>query len=142
MLIFFSFFQQLAMFIAALDVTIVSTAIPTICAELHSAAGYVWIGTSFLLANAAAGPIWASLSDIWGRKPILLAAVALFFLSSIICASSRNIEMLIAGRSFQGMASAGIMQLVMICISDLFSQRKQALLFGLTESMWALAGGE
>lgn len=113
----------LAEFCAALNQTIVATAIPTICTELHSAAGYTWIGGAYLLANAASAPIWAKVSDIWGRKPILLAAVGLFFISSIICATSVTMTMLIAARSVQGVAGGGIFQLVVIVISDIFSMR-------------------
>ncbi|OCK79945.1 putative MFS transporter [Lepidopterella palustris CBS 459.81] len=131
----------LSLFVAALDQTIVATAIPTISAQLQSASGYTWIGGAYLLANAAAGPIWAKLSDIWGRKPILLAAVALFFGSSIICAKASTMRMLIIGRSLQGTAGGGLIQLVNITISDLFSMRSRSLYLGLLELMWALAGG-
>jgi MFS family permease len=129
------------MFVAALDQTIVVTAIPTITASLHSATGYAWIGGAYLLANAVFGPIWAKLSDIWGRKGVLLAAVALFFASSIICATAVNMRMLIIGRAFQGTAGGGLLQLVFITISDLFSMRERSLYMGLTEIMWAIAGG-
>lgn len=64
----------LAVFLAALDVTIVTTALPTISEHFHSATGYTWIGSAFLLANAASTPSWAKISDIFGRKPMLLAA--------------------------------------------------------------------
>lgn len=64
----------LALFLAALDATIVTTALPTISEHFHSAAGYTWIGSAFLLANAASTPSWAKVSDIFGRKPMLLAA--------------------------------------------------------------------
>lgn len=111
------------MFIAALDQTIMATAIPSIAAYFHSAAGYTWIGGAYLLANAASACIWAKLSDIWGRKPILLLAVAWFFLSSIVCATATSMEALIIGRSFQGVAGGGLLQLVTIIISDLFSVR-------------------
>jgi MFS family permease len=111
------------MFTTALDQTIVSTAVPTITSELHSASGYVWIGGAYLLANAAGGPIWAKISDIWGRKPILLTAVAMFFASSVLCAEASSMKMLIVGRSLQGTAGGGMIQLVMITISDIFSIR-------------------
>lgn len=100
-----------------------ATAIPTISSDLHSASGYSWIGGAYLLANATAAPIWVKLSDIWGRKPILLTAVALYFLSSIVCALSHSMEMLIVGRAFQGTAGGGLIQLVYVTISDLFSLR-------------------
>ncbi|KAK3717206.1 hypothetical protein LTR37_005915 [Vermiconidia calcicola] len=131
----------LALFIAALDATILATSIPTITAQLHSAAGYFWIGAAYLLANAAAAPIWAKCSDIWGRKPALLAAVAVFAASSLIAALSVNMRMLIAARALQGTAGGGLVQLVNITISDLFSMRSRTLYLGLVEVVWALAGG-
>ncbi|KAK3673531.1 hypothetical protein LTR78_006435 [Recurvomyces mirabilis] len=131
----------LALFIAALDQTIMATSIPTISSQLHSASGYVWIGGAYLLANAAAGPIWAKCSDIWGRKPAILGAVALFAGASIMAALSVNMNMLIAARALQGTAGGGLLQLVFITISDLFSMRERVLYLGLTEVLWAIAGG-
>lgn len=113
----------LSLFLAALDFTIVSTAIPTIANQFDSAKGYTWIGSAYLLANAASTPLWGKLSDIWGRKPVLLVAVAVFFIGSLICATSIDMGMLIAGRAVQGSASGGLVALVNICISDLFSMR-------------------
>lgn len=115
------------MLVAALDQTIMATAIPTIAARLHSAAGYTWIGGAYLLANAAGACIWAKLSDIWGRKLILLVAVVWFAIGSIICATSVDMQMLIAGRAIQGVAGGGLLQLVTIIISDLFSVRSALL---------------
>jgi len=125
-----SYNLQLSLFVAALDQTITATAIPTISAELHSASGYTWVGGAYLLANAAASPIWAKLSDIWGRKPILLVAVAWFFASSIICATAVDMGMLIAGRALQGVAGGALIQLTNITISDLFSMRSRSLYLG------------
>lgn len=113
----------LALLNAALDQIIIATAIPIISAQLHSASGYTWIGGAYLLASAASSPIWAKLSDIWGRKPMLLSAVALFFVSSIISASAKDITMLLVSRSIQGCAGGGLIVLVNITISDLFSMR-------------------
>ncbi|KAJ5773340.1 Major facilitator superfamily domain general substrate transporter [Penicillium paradoxum] len=132
---------SLSMFIAALDQTIMATAIPTIAAYFHSSSGYTWIGGAYLLSSAASACIWAKLSDIWGRKPILLLAVGWFFLSSIVCAAATSMEMLIAGRALQGVAGGGLLQLVTIIISDLFSVRHRSLYLGLMEVMWAFAGG-
>ncbi|KAL3494089.1 major facilitator superfamily domain-containing protein [Aspergillus germanicus] len=131
---------SLSLFISALDQTIVATATPTIAADLHSGGGYVWIGGAYLLGNAASGNIWANLSDIWGRKPILLSAVALFFVSSIVCATAIHMPMLIAGRSIQGVAGGGLIQLILITISDLFSVRLRSLFLGLIEFIWTIAG--
>src|SRR3954471_9063524 len=96
--------NQCTLLIAALNQTIVATAVPTICAELNSASGYAWISAAYLLANTASAPIWAKLSDIWGRKFILLASVALYFLFSILCAVAVSMKMLLVGRALQGTA--------------------------------------
>ncbi|EME81664.1 uncharacterized protein MYCFIDRAFT_188654 [Pseudocercospora fijiensis CIRAD86] len=131
----------LSLFLAALDHTIIATAIPTISSNLNSASGYFWIGSAYLLADAAAGPIWAKISDIWGRKPALLAAVLWFAISSILAARSVNVEMLIAARALQGTAAGGLIQLVNIVISDLFSMRERTWYLGMGNVVWGFAGG-
>ncbi|KAB5578733.1 major facilitator superfamily domain-containing protein [Coniochaeta sp. 2T2.1] len=130
-----------ALFLAALDVTIVTVAIPTIAEQFNSTAGYTWIGSAYLLANAAAAPVWGKISDIWGRKPILLCAVAVFWVGSLLSAVSVNMAMLIASRAVQGIGGGGIVILVNICISDLFSMRRRGIYFGIMGMVWAVAGG-
>ncbi|KAI1868202.1 hypothetical protein JX265_007025 [Neoarthrinium moseri] len=130
----------LALFLSALDTTIVTQSIPTICSDLGSAAGYVWIGSAYLLASAATGPIWARISDIWGRKVVLLTAVGLFAAASMIAALSANMPMLIAGRVLQGAAGGGMVQLSVITISDLFSVRERSVYLGFSGVVWAVAG--
>ncbi|CZT12782.1 uncharacterized protein RAG0_16487 [Rhynchosporium agropyri] len=102
------------MFITALDQTIVATAIPTIAHDLESASGYVWIGGAYLLANAAAVPIWAKLSDIFGKKSTILIVYALFFFLSIGCAEAKSVTNLIMSRTFQGIAGGGLIPMVYI----------------------------
>lgn len=130
----------LSLFIAALDVTIVATAIPTITSDLHCPSGYAWIGGAYLIATAASSPIWGKLSDIWGRKPILLATVVLFMISSVLCALAVDMTMLIVGRAIQGAGGGGIIMLVDIVISDIFSMRQRSLFLGLCEAIWSIAG--
>ncbi|KAL2199430.1 major facilitator superfamily-domain-containing protein [Corynascus similis CBS 632.67] len=128
-----------ALFLAALDVTIVTVAIPTIAQEFQSAAGYTWIGSAYMLATAAAAPVWGKISDIWGRKPIMLIAVAVFWVGSLLSAVSVNMSMLIVARAVQGVGGGGINILVNICISDLFSMRKRGIFFGAMGMVWAIA---
>lgn len=118
-----------------------ATAIPTISNDLGSDAGYAWIGAAYLLANAIAAPIWTKLSDIWGRKAVLLIAVALYAGFSIICALAPRMAVLIAGRALQGSAGGGLVQVVYAVIADLFSMRTRALYLALLQTMWAAAGG-
>ncbi|KAI0839107.1 MFS general substrate transporter [Hypoxylon sp. FL0890] len=128
-----------ALFLAALDVTIITTAIPTITEQFRSPAGYTWIGAAYLLANSATVPSWGKVSDIWGRKPVLLAAVAIFWIGSLICALSINIGMLIAARAIQGIGGGGIVVLTNICVGDLFSMRKRGMYYAFFGMVWAIA---
>ncbi|ROT39619.1 hypothetical protein SODALDRAFT_273988 [Sodiomyces alkalinus F11] len=128
-----------ALFLAALDVTIIATAVPTISEEFQSNLGYIWIGSSYLLSNAAFVPTWGKISDIFGRKPILLCAVAVFWVGSLLCGVAVDMPMLIAARAVQGLGGGGIIVLVNICISDLFSIRQRGVYFGLVGMVWAVA---
>ena len=128
----------LSLFLAALNATIVATA--TITSDLNSPSGYAWIGGAYLIANAAGATIWAKLSDIWGYKPILLGAVALFIVSSIMCTLAEDMKMVIAGRVVQVTAGGGLITMVNIIISNIFSMRRRSLFLGLCEAIWAIAG--
>jgi sugar phosphate permease len=133
------FSLMVAVLLVALDITIVTTALPTISAEFNSASGYTWIGSAYLIAQSAATPIWGKVSDIFGRKPILLVTNAIFFVGSLIAGLSINIDMLIAARVIQGIGGGGLVTLVNIAISDLFSVRDRGMYFGMIGGVWALA---
>ena len=130
----------LALFLAALDMTIVTTAIPTISSHFKSSLGYIWVGSAYLLGNAAFVPTWGKISDIFGRKPVLLAAIVIFWIGSLLCAISTSMGMLIGARVIQGIGGGGTIVLPNICISDLFSMRNRSLYFGILGMVWALAG--
>lgn len=130
---------MLAVFLAALDVTIIATALPTISEEFQSIAGYTWVGSAFLLANAASIPSWGKVSDIFGRKPMLLAANIVFMVGSLVAALSYSIGMLIAARAVQGLGAGGLIILVNICIGDLFSLKVRGAFYGLIGGVWAVA---
>ncbi|RFU75555.1 multidrug resistance fnx1 [Trichoderma arundinaceum] len=129
----------LALFLAALDMTIITTAIPTISNHFNSSTGYIWIGSAYLLGNAAFVPTWGKISDIFGRKPTLIATVTIFWIGSLLCAVSTSMGMLIAARAIQGVGGGGTIVLPNICISDLFSMRKRGMYFGILGMVWALA---
>ncbi|KAF5021589.1 hypothetical protein F66182_6371 [Fusarium sp. NRRL 66182] len=129
----------LALFLAALDTTIITTAVPTIANEFNSSQGYIWIGSAYLLGNAAFVPTWGKISDIFGRKPVLLAAAIIFWIGSLLCAVSNGMPMLIASRAIQGIGGGGLIVLPNIAISDLFSMRNRGMYFGILGMVWALA---
>lgn len=130
----------MALFLAALDITIITTALPTIASHFSAtAADYTWIGSSYIVACAGAVPCWGKLSDIWGRKPALLLANAIFCGGSLISALSVNVNMLIGGRVVQGIGGGGLIILVNISISDLFSMRERGKYLGIVGATWAIA---
>lgn len=133
------FSLAIAVLLVALDITIVTTALPTIAEEFNSASGYTWVGSAYLIANSAATPIWGKVSDIFGRKPCLLITNAIFFVGSLIAALSVNMNMLIGARVVQGMGGGGLIVLVNIAISDLFAMRDRGAYFGIIGGVWALA---
>ena len=130
---------QIAVLLVALDITIITTALPTISEHFHSSAGYTWVGSAYLLATSAATPIWGKISDIWGRKPILLLANVIFFLGSLLAGVSISIGMLITARAVQGVGGGGLIVLVNICISDIFSMAVRPAMYGIIGGVWALA---
>ncbi|QDS67987.1 hypothetical protein FKW77_009249 [Venturia effusa] len=129
----------MAVFLAALDTTIITTALPSISEHFHSAAGYTWIGSAYLLGAAASTPLWGKFSDIFGRKPILLIANVVFLVGSVLAGAAVNISMLIAARAIQGCGGGGLILLVNICIGDLFSMRSRGAYYGMVGGVWALA---
>ncbi|KAE9369823.1 major facilitator superfamily MFS-1 [Stipitochalara longipes BDJ] len=129
----------MAVFLAALDITIITTALETIASDLHSSAGLTWIGSSYLLATTASTPIWGKISDIFGRKPILLVANFVFFTGSLVAGLSVNIGMLTTARAIQGIGAGGLLVLTNICIADLFSPRRRGAYYSILGAVWALA---
>lgn len=129
----------MAVFLAALDVTIITTALPTISEHFNSTAGYTWIGSAFLLANSASIPSWGKVSDIFGRKPMLLLANIIFLIGSLVAALANSIGMLIAARAIQGIGGGGLVILVNIVIGDLFPMRMRGAFYGVVGGVWAIA---
>jgi len=114
----------LSIFLVALDTVLIPTALPSISRDFHIPDSlYAWTGSSYLLANAASIPFWGKLSDVFGRKPIILIANSIFLGGSIVCAVSVSAPMLVAGRSVQGLGGGGVNVLVYVCVADLFAIR-------------------
>ncbi|KAJ6153207.1 hypothetical protein N7497_007526 [Penicillium chrysogenum] len=114
----------LSVLLSALDLTIVTPAIPAIVGSFQSA--------------AAVTPVWGSVSDIWGRKPIMLIAVAIFLVGSLVCALAPKMNALIVGRAIQGLGGSGMGIMVNIVVSDMFSLRDRGLYLAITSLVWAV----
>ena len=98
----------LGMFLAALDQTIVSTALPTIVADLHGASHLAWIVVAYLLAVTVSTPLWGKLGDQYGRKIFFQAAIVIFLIGSVLSGLSTSMVMLIGFRALQGLGSGGL----------------------------------
>jgi hypothetical protein len=128
----------LSVFLSALDLTIVTPAIPAIVSSFKSVTGYVWIGSAFILTSTAVTPIFGAVADIWGRKPIILIALSVFLGGSLLCALAPQMDALIAGRAIQGLGSSGMGTMVNIIICDTFSLRDRGLYLAITSLVWAI----
>jgi EmrB/QacA subfamily drug resistance transporter len=117
---------MLGMFLAALDQTIVSTAIRTIGDDLNGLSVQAWVTTAFLITSTISTPLFGKLSDIYGRKPFYMLAITIFIVGSALCGLAQNMYMLAAFRAFQGIGAGGIMPLALAIIGDIIPPRQRA----------------
>ena len=130
---------MLSLFVAAVESTVVATAMPTIVSELGGLAFYSWVFTAYMLTSTTTVPIYGKLSDILGRKPVFMVAMALFLTGSVLCAQSQTMGQLIAFRALQGLGAGGLMPLAFIIIGDMFSFEQRARMQGLFSGVWGVA---
>ena len=117
---------MIGMFLAALDQTIVSTAIRTIADDLHGLSQQAWTTTAYLITSTIATPLYGKLSDMHGRKPYFLAAISIFVTGSIACTFATSMIELAAFRAFQGLGAGGLMSLALAIIGDIVPPRERA----------------
>ena len=117
---------MLGMFLAALDQTIVATAIRTIGDDLHGLSAQAWVTTAFLITSTIATPLYGKLSDIYGRKPLFMIAITIFLVGSALCGLSQSMYMLAAFRAFQGIGAGGLFSLALAILGDLIAPRERA----------------
>ncbi|KAI9289536.1 major facilitator superfamily domain-containing protein [Umbelopsis sp. AD052] len=129
----------ICLFLAALDTTIVSTAIPRIASDFHALELGSWIATAYMLSFDALQPLHGKLSDIFGRRNVLLVSVAIFLLGSILCAVSNSMIMLIAMRALQGAGGSGCFCVVMIVIADVVPLRSRGKYQSIANAVFAMA---
>ncbi|MBA3825524.1 MAG: MFS transporter [Ktedonobacterales bacterium] len=129
----------LVMLLASLDQTIVGTALPRIIADLKGFDRYTWVTTAYLLTSTVMIPIYGKLSDIFGRKPIMIIALTIFLVGSALSGISQDMTQLIIFRGFQGLGAGGLMSLAIAIIGDLFSPRERARWQGVTGAVFGLA---
>jgi MFS family permease len=126
-------------FISALDVAIITTALPTITADIGGSKQYIWIANSFVLASSVPQPLFGQLANLFGRKTPIIVSTALFLIGSGIGGGAINPAMLIAGRSIQGLGAGGIYVLLDIVCCDLVPLRERGKYLGLMFSWSGVA---
>src|SRR3979411_277332 len=131
---------MLTMFLAALDQTIVATALPTIGRQFHDVPNLSWVITAYLLASTAVAPVFGTLSDIYGRRAMIILALSLFIAGSVLCAIARNMPVLILARGLQGLGGGGIMPIVQTVISDVVTPRERGQYQAYFSGVWPSAG--
>ncbi|WBC10677.1 MDR family MFS transporter [Micromonospora sp. CA-248089] len=131
------------MLLAALDQTIVGTALPTIVGELGGINHYSWVVTAYLLASTASTPLYGKMADLYGRRPVFLFSIGMFLLGSLLAGLSQNMTQLIVTRGVQGLGAGGLMTLAFTIISDVVSPRERGRyqgLFGAVFGVSSVAG--
>jgi EmrB/QacA subfamily drug resistance transporter len=136
------------MLLAALDQTIVGTALPTIVGELGGINHYSWVVTAYLLASTASTPLYGKMADLYGRRPVFLFSIGAFLVGSLLAGLSQNMTQLIVTRGIQGLGAGGLMTLAFTIISDVVSPRERGryqglfgAVFGLSSVAGPLVGG-
>src|SRR5262245_38242594 len=131
---------MLAMFLAALNQTIVATAMPTIGRQFDDFENLSWIVTAYLLTSTAVAPLYGKLSDIYGRRVMMLAGIGIFVIGSALCAVAPNMVTLVLGRGVQGLGGGGILPIAQSILADVIAPRARGRWQAYMGSVWVSAG--
>ena len=130
---------MLSLFLAATETTFVTTAMPTIVAQLGGLATFSWVFSGFMLSFTASIAVFGKLSDLLGRRRVYVAAMAIFLIGSLLCGVARDMTELIVYRILQGIGAGGLMPLIFAIIGEVYSFEQRARVQGLFASVWGLA---
>ena len=128
-----------SLFLAALDQTIVSTALPTIVGELGGLDYYAWVVTAYLLSSTVCTPLYGKVSDIYGRRGTFLAAILIFLLGSLLAGLAQDMIQLILFRGVQGLGAGGMMAMTFAVVGDIVSPRQRGRYIGYLAGVWGVA---
>jgi EmrB/QacA subfamily drug resistance transporter len=130
---------MLATLLAALDQTIVATALPKIVSDLNGFEHLSWVVTAYLVSSTVTVPLYGKLSDLYGRRLLFLVAIVVFLTGSALCGAAQTMGQLIAFRALQGIGAGGLIPLSQAAIADLFPPRERGRYQGYISGMWAIA---
>lgn len=127
------------MFLAALEATVVATAMPTVIASLGGMSRYSWVFSAYLVASTVTVPVWGKLSDLYGRRFLYQVGIVIFLLGSILSGLATSMFLLIVYRALQGLGAGAIVPLGMTIIGEIFTVEERARMQGLFSGVWGLA---
>src|SRR5215467_3229197 len=130
---------MLGMSLAALDTTIVGTALPSIVGKLGGITLYSWVFSAYLLTSTSTVAIYGKLADLFGRKPLFLFGTAVFLIGSIACGAAQSMEQLIIFRAIQGLGAGAVLPIVLTIIGDIFALEERARVQGLFSGVWGVS---
>ncbi len=130
---------MLAIFMAAVEATIVATAMPTIVSELGGFSFFSWVFASYLLAQAVSTPLYGRLADLYGRKPVFAAGATVFLTGSAACGFTRSMLALVIFRIFQGLGAGSIQSIAITIVGDLYAANERARVQGWLSAVWGVA---
>jgi EmrB/QacA subfamily drug resistance transporter len=130
---------MLSLFMASMESTVVSTAMPTIVRQLGGFELYSWVFAAFMLTSTTTVPLYGKLSDLYGRRPVYAAAMALFLVGSLLCGRASSMALLITARAIQGLGAGGVVPLAFIIIADLFTLEQRTRMQGLFSGVWGVS---
>ena len=130
---------MLAMFMGAIEATIVSTAMPAIVGDLGGFSLYSWVFSSYLLMNAITVLIYGKLSDLFGRKPIIITGIIIFLVGSLLCGFAQSMEQLILFRFFQGLGAGAVLPMATTIVGDIYTKEERAKIQGYLSSVWGIS---
>lgn len=130
---------MVGMLLAALDQTIVSTALKSIVEDFNGLSHYTWVVTAYLLTSTASTPLYGKISDLYGRRPVFQFAIVTFLIGSFLAGAAQNMGQLIAFRAIQGLGAGGLMALTFVIIGDLVSPRERGRYQGYFGAVWGLS---
>ena len=130
---------MLAAFIAAIEVSIVATAMPQIVAKLGGFALYSWVFAAFLLAQTVTTVLFGKLSDIYGRKPVILGGIVIFLIGSVLCGFAWSMPSMIVFRFVQGLGAGSIQPVSVTIVGDLYAGRERLRIQAWVSAIWAIA---
>jgi EmrB/QacA subfamily drug resistance transporter len=129
----------MGMFLAALEATVVGTAMPTIIASLGGFDRYSWVISGYLLTSTVTVPVWGRLSDLYGRRPVYFAGVAIFLLGSALSGASQTMTQLIIFRAIQGLGAGALVPISLTINGDIFTIKERTRVQGLFSGVWGMA---